>query len=67
MRRVNNLDIVGAMRELSAKAGSVVSNAKQTVINNNITNNNSPTINQNIQTNNPNFAFKRANRFVTAL
>lgn len=66
MRRINNLDIAGAMRELSARAGMNQIASRSTVINNNITNNNNPTINQNIQTNNPNFAFKRS-RYAMAL
>lgn len=67
MQRINNLDIAGAMRELSAKAGITSAAARSTVVYNNITNNNSPTINQSISTNNPNFAFKRSNRYVMAL
>ena len=67
MRRINNLDIAGAMRELSARAGMRQSGVRSTTINNNITNNNNPTINQNITTSNPNFAFKRSSRYVAAL
>lgn len=67
MQRINHLDVVGAFHELSARFGSVVGTSRGTSITNNITNNNSPTINQNINTNNPNFAFKRANRYVMAL
>lgn len=67
MRRINNLDIAGALRELSARAGAHITSSRGTVINNNITNNNSPTVNQKVYTNNPNFAFKRSNRYVTAL
>jgi len=67
MQKINNLDIAGAMRELSAKAGRRSSAASGTTIYNNITHNNSPTINQNISTSNRNFAYKRAGRFVGAL
>lgn len=66
-QRINHLDVAGAFRELSARFGSVVGTSRGTSITNNITNNNSPTINQHINTNNPNFAFKRANRYVMAL
>ncbi len=66
MQKINNLDIRGAMRELSARAGNMSAVARGNTIYNNVTNN-SPTINQNINTNNPNFAFKRSNRFMMAL
>lgn len=67
MRKINNLDVAGAMRELSARAGMRQTGVRSTTINNNITNNNNPTINQNITTSNPNFAFKRSSRYVAAL
>lgn len=67
MQKVNQLDVAGAFREMSARFGGIVTNNSGTYITNNITNNNSPTINQNINTNNPNFAFKRSNRYVMAL
>lgn len=67
MQKINNLDIAGAMRELSAKAGARTSMASGTTIYNNITHNNSPTFNQTVHTSNRNFAMKRANRFVGAL
>lgn len=59
MRKVNNLDLGGAMRALSARAGLRTTNIYNTTNNNNVT--------QNIKTNNPNFAFKRSNRYVMAL
>lgn len=67
MQKINNLDVRGAMRELSAKAGSIASSVRGTNITNNITHNNNAKVNQNIYTNNPNFAYKRMNRYVTAL
>lgn len=67
MRRVNALDIQGAMRSLSARVGRTSAVARQTTIYNNTTNNYNVNTNQNIRTNNPNFAFKRSNRYVNAL
>lgn len=67
MRKVNNLDIAGAMRALSARAGANSASARGTVINHNVTNNNNARVTQNINTNNPNFAFKRSNRYIGAL
>lgn len=67
MQKINNLDVRGAMRELSARAGSMASFNRGSSITNNITNNNNQQLVQNINTNNPNFAFKRSNRFITAL
>lgn len=66
MQKLNNLDAAGAFRELSARIGSHIVGRSGTTIYNNITNNN-PTVNQSINTNNPNFAFKRSNRYVMAL
>lgn len=66
MRRVNNLDIAGAMRALSARAGANSAFARNTTINHNVTNNNNANVTQNIHTNNPNFAFKRS-RYIGAL
>lgn len=65
MRKVNSLDIAGAMRALSARAGANSAFARNTTINN-VTNNNNR-VTQNINTNNPNFAFKRSNRYIGAL
>lgn len=59
MRSVNNLDLGGAMRALTARAGMRTTTIYNTTNNNNVT--------QNIKTSNPNFAYKRSNRFVMAL
>ena len=66
MRAINNMDVKGTISALSARAGRVVSGARNTVVNNNTTNNNTANITQNINTNNPNFAFRRS-RYVGAL
>ena len=65
MQKINNLDVNGAMRELSARANHYMSINRGMTITNNTTNNNNVT--QNINTSNPNFAFRRANRYVGAL
>lgn len=65
MQRINNMDIRGAMRELSARAGHLASVNRG--VTNYITNNNNQQVTQNINTNNPNFAYKRSNRYVMAL
>ena len=65
MQKINNLDINGAMRELSARASHYVNANRGTTINNNTTNNTDFT--QNVYTSNPNFAFKRSSRYVGAL
>ena len=67
MQRINNMDIRGAMRELSARAGSWASASHGAHVTNNYTTNNNQQVTQNINTSNPNFAFKRSNRFITAL
>ena len=65
MQRINNMDIRGAMRELSARAGHLATVNRG--ITYNYTTNNNQQVTQNINTNNPNFAYKRSNRYVTAL
>ena len=65
MQRINNMDIRGAMRELSARAGHIASVNRGTT--NYITNNNNQQVTQHINTSNPNFAYKRSNRYVMAL
>ena len=65
MQRINNMDIRGAMRELSSKAGRIASVNRGTT--NYITNNNNQQVTQHINTSNPNFAYKRSNRYVMAL
>ncbi len=65
MQKINNLDVNGALRELSTKASHYMNVNRGTTINNNTTNNNNMT--QNVYTSNPNFAYKRSNRYVMAL
>ncbi len=65
MQKINNLDINGAMRELSARANHYMNINRGTTINNNTTNNTDFT--QNVYTSNPNFAFRRSSRYVGAL
>lgn len=65
MQRINNMDIRGAMRELSARAGHLATVNRG--ITYNYTTNNNQQVTQHINTNNPNFAYKRSNRYVTAL
>ena len=65
MRKVNNMDVRGAMESLLTKAGTSVGIGRQSVVNNTV--NNNQRITQNISTNNPNFARARMGRFVGAL
>lgn len=65
MQKLNHLDVKGAMRELSARVGANSVMARGMTVYNNITNNNQ-TVNQNVRTNNPNFAF-RMSRYIAAL
>ena len=65
MQKINNLDVNGALRELSTRATHYMNVNRGTTINNNTTNNNNMT--QNVYTSNPNFAYKRSNRYVMAL
>lgn len=65
MRKVNNLDVKGAMQSLLTKAGTSVGVGRQSIVNNTV--NNNQRITQNINTNNPNFAGARMGRFVGAL
>ena len=64
MKRVNNLDIRGAMDTLMRKASGMANVSRQTVINN--TYNNNQRLTQNISTNSPAFTIKNASRFVGA-
>lgn len=64
MRSINHMDIKGVMSSIQSKAMGVARNATTTIINNNTTNNFNT--NQNINTNNPNFAFRRS-RWVGAI
>ena len=65
MRKINNLDVRGAMDALLTKAGTSVGVGRQSIVNNTV--NNNQRITQNINTNNPNFAGARMGRFVGAL
>lgn len=67
MQKVNNLDVAGAFRELSARMGSTIARRGGTTIYNNNITNNSPTINQTVNTRNPDFVFRRPSRYITAL
>lgn len=66
MDRVNNLDINGAIRALHSRVGSTMSASQRTVVTNNHNDNRSYSNVQNINTNNPNFAFRRS-RWVSEL
>lgn len=65
MRKINNLDVRGAMDALLTKAGTSIGVGRQSIVNNTV--NNNQRITQNINTNNPNFAGARMGRFVGAL
>lgn len=65
MRKVNNLDIKGAMNELMHRAGGMANVNRGTVINNNNYNNQRVTINNNSPTG-AGYTFKSASRFVGA-
>lgn len=65
MRKVNNMDVRGAMQALLNKAGSATNIGRQSVVNNTV--NNNQRITQNINTNNPSFAKARMSRFAGAL
>lgn len=65
MRKVNNLDVKGAMNELMHRAGHMANVNRGTVINNNSYNNQKVTINNNNPTG-AGFTFKSASRFVGA-
>lgn len=65
MRKVNNMDVRGAMNELLHRAGTSIGVGRQSILNHTV--NNNQRITQNINTNNPNFAGARMGRFVGAL
>lgn len=65
MRKVNSLNVVGAMRSLQARMNGRIGGTKVSTVNNTVNNNQKVT--QNVYTDNPNFAFKRTNRYVRAL
>lgn len=62
MRKVNHMDVRGVIRSVNARARGVMSSARSTIITNNITNNYNNNNTQHINTSNPNFAYRRANR-----
>lgn len=65
MKKINNLDIRGAMQSLMMRGGANTSIRKQSIVNNTV--NNNQRVVQNISTNNPDFATARMGRFVGAL
>lgn len=69
MRKVNALDIKGAMASLMMRGGAhIMPTYGASVTNNNTVNKtNNARVTQNIYSNNPNFAYRRANRWVGAL
>lgn len=64
MRKVNDLDIKGAMRELMTRAGGMANVSRGTVVNNTYNNNQRVEINANNPS--PDFAFRSASRFAGA-
>lgn len=64
MRKVNHLDVRGAIESLMSRASGMSGIGRQTVVNN--TYNNNQKVVQNINTNSPDFAFKSASRFAGA-
>lgn len=65
MRKVNAMDVRGAMEAMLTKAGSATSIGRQSIFNNTV--NNNQRITQNINTNNPSFAKVQMGRFAGAL
>lgn len=65
MRKVNNMDVRGAMQSLLTKAGSGTNIGRQSIVNNTV--NNNQRVTQNISTNNPNFTRVQMGRFAGAL
>ncbi|MEE0896302.1 MAG: hypothetical protein U0L88_01560, partial [Acutalibacteraceae bacterium] len=66
MRKVNNLDVKGAMNELMHRAGHMANVNRGSVVNNTYNNNQKVVINNNGNSG-AGFTFKRASRFVGAL
>lgn len=66
MRKVNQLDVRGAMSELMAKAGHMAGASRGTVVNNTYNNNQKVVING-ADVSNAGYTFKKASRFVGAL
>ena len=67
MKKVNSLNVAGAMQALQARISSRLSGNRTSTINNVVNNNNNQRMTQNVYTNNQNFAFKRSRRYVGAL
>lgn len=66
MRKVNQLDVRGAMSELMARAGHMAGASRGTVVNNTYNNNQKVVING-ADVSNAGYTFKKASRFVGAL
>ena len=66
MRKVNNLDVKGAMNELMHRAGHMANVNRGSVVNNTYNNNQKVVINNNGNSG-AGYTFKRASRFVGAL
>lgn len=66
MNRINNLDIEGAIRSLSMRATANI-RPNSSVVNKTTNNTNNAKVTQNIYGNNPNYSFRKANRYVRAL
>lgn len=68
MQKINHLDLEGAIRSLSVRASRALSPTLTQSVTNHIDNRqNNARVNQTIYTNNQNYTFRRANRFVGAL
>ena len=65
MRKVNAMDVRGAMDALLTRAGSATNIGRQSIYNHTV--NNNQRVNMTVNTNNPNFAGARMGRFVGAL
>lgn len=65
MRKVNAMDVRGAMQAMLTRAGNSTNIGRQSIVNNTV--NNNQRVTQHIQTNNPSFAKMRAGRFAGAL
>ena len=68
MQRLNHLDLEGALMNISSRAARRLMPMGRSIVNHNVTNKtNNAKVNQTIYTSNPNYTFRRANRFVGAL
>lgn len=65
MRKVNAMDVRGAMKAMLTRGGASTNIGRQSIFNNTV--NNNQRITQNISTNNPSFATTRLGRFAGAL